>query len=132
MEKLQSLMKVLFLRSRFDAYSSGGYPHAGIAYITAVLKRRGITVRIVDMCLGYTIEDVEREIENFSPNVIGITIYSYKHRDAYQIVDKLKSIFHGPIVVGGPHVSAVRGEVLEKCILEHEGKITFLELFNSL
>jgi radical SAM superfamily enzyme YgiQ (UPF0313 family) len=129
-------MKVLFLIPQVDPYPSAGYPHPGIAYLTAVLKQQGIEVQILDMHTGYVMKDIQQRIVEFSPDVIGVTMYSYKHRYVYEIVDKIRLFFSGPIVVGGPHVSAVRKKVLEDCqadfAIKHEGEITLLALLNSM
>lgn len=130
-------MKVLLVIPKaFRAYSVVRTPHAGIAYLTAVLNPQGIEVKIFDMQLGYSAQDLIGEIKEFSPGIIGFTSYSYGYKNLYDTIDKIRNEFPGPIVVGGAHVSTIGKRILEDTsadfAIKGEGEETFSELIEAL
>jgi len=112
-------------------------PHLGVAYLSAVLKKNNFAVRIVDMRLpANDYNTLLAQIDQFEPDLIGITIYSYGYRIAYDLVDSTKAQRSCLIVLGGPHVSAVRSEVLidtkADYAIKGEAEYSLLELCNHL
>ena len=88
------------------------------------------------MNLGYTKEQLLSIINEHSPKLIGITVYSAGYKKAYELIDFLKDNSKFKIIVGGVHVSLVKDEVLKKskadfaCI--REGEKVFVELYNCI
>lgn len=111
-------------------------PHTGVAYLMAMLKRHKITVQVVDMRLGYGTYKLFEVLNEFNPDVVGVTCYSMGYERAYGLIDKIKLSGNYTVVIGGPHVSAIRGEVLEKTradfAIKGEGEYTLMELCKVL
>lgn len=103
------------------------YPHLGIAYLASCLKVARYTYKIIDMNLGYKNEDILNFINDLKPNLICITLYSANYKSVYSFIEFLKLNSQVLIVVGGPHVSIVRQEVLEESLSDYailgEGEI---------
>lgn len=117
------------------------HPHVGIAYLVAMLKQHNIRCEIIDMCLGYTYLQVLEFIEQYKPNLICITCFSYGHDKAYALIEKIRnkrfsSSTRAPIIIGGPHSSAIRSKILEETKADFavvgEGEQTIIELINEL
>jgi radical SAM superfamily enzyme YgiQ (UPF0313 family) len=135
-------LKVLFVIPKGRAYSGAGtynipgFPHTGVAYLTAVLQQNRVEVKILDMAIGYSINDLFRTIDEFEPNLVGVTSFSYGCQDAYEIIRQIKLHGNHMIVIGGPHVSAFRGEVLNGTkadfAVKEEGEYTLLELCRAI
>jgi len=88
----------------------GGHPHVGIAYLAAMLRQNSLCYEIIDMCLGYTYFQVLEFIKQYKPNLICITCFSYGYDKAYTLIEKIKNAHFSsnlPIVIGGPHTSAI-------------------------
>lgn len=132
-------MKVMFVIPQKPKYPEMIFPvipHLGIAYLTAMLKKNDIEVKILDMRLGVDNTTLFGTLDRFKPDMIGITIYSYGYKLAYDLIDLIKS--HGSYltVVGGPHVSVTRSQVLKDTradfAIKGEGEYTLLELCGYL
>lgn len=108
-----------------------GAPHAGIGYLSEFLSSNKIENDVIDMRLGYSIKDLRIKIRVFSPDLIAITLVTYRHDIAYGIIEQIKSPKYR-IVVGGPHVSAMGKKVLMDSKadfgVKFEGEYTLLEL----
>ena len=107
-------MKILFIiPSSVGDYFSAQIPHTGIGYLVAVLKTKEIETKIVDMRLGYSIDDVLKMIDDFNPGFVGITLYSFGFDKSKDIVNTVKEHSNNyKVISGGPHVSAVRKKVI--------------------
>lgn len=89
-------------------------PHIGTAYLAAVLLKNNHNVRILDMRLGYSEEYSIKKIKEFGAELVCVTCVSMGYKFTYHLIDKLKEEGF-KVVVGGPHVSVVRGEILKEC-----------------
>ena len=129
-------MRTLLVIPKSHEWPHPGYPHTGIAYLVAVLKQRDIKIKIVDMRLGYTVANLFQVIDEFNPDVVGLTCYSYLFKNTYELVSKIKSRGDCIVVIGGPHVSAIRGKVLAETTADFavkgEGEETFPELCKAI
>jgi radical SAM superfamily enzyme YgiQ (UPF0313 family) len=89
---------------------------AGVGYISEALASLGVEQCLVDMRLGYGYGYLKKRIESFKPNLIGVSMMSFRYKDHYALLDRIKSDFsHVDIVVGGPHLSTFREKALEEC-----------------
>lgn len=110
------------------------YPPLGIGYISEALSAAGIAYDILDMRLGHSFHDLEKKINEFQPNFIGITMMTFSYLENYEFLRKIKRLFpHISIVVGGAHVSAIKEKILLECnaidyAAYQEGEETFVEL----
>lgn len=135
-------MRILFIIPT-NKYSGAGYsysppfPHLGVAYLTAILQKEGIIVKIVDMRCSYSLKTLSNFIAEFDPQIIGITSFSYGYRRAYEIIEHCKLVHKDKtVIIGGPHVSAIGEKVLNDSkadfAIEGEGEITFMEFCKAV
>lgn len=124
----------------------------GLAYIAAYLEREGYDARILDALalghrnvtkvnggnrVGLSVADIEKAVENFSPDIVGISCmfsgYARDSHDCAQIVKKVSP--NSPIVFGGAHSSGNPHMVLRDenvdVVVKGEGELTFLELVKA-
>lgn len=88
-------------------------------------------VRFLDLCFSSDCEkDIQKEVSDFQPDVIGISIRNIDDTGGYQVhflledvkndvVDYCKREFRGPIVIGGASVGISGREMLEYFDLEY-------------
>lgn len=113
-------MKVLFIipetKSMFGTEKGIPiHPHVGIAYLIAILKANHHQFQIIDCGVENNWSNkFKTTIKNFSPDIIGITGFSYAYNYLYQTIKKIKSISTIPIILGGPHVSATKNKILKE------------------
>jgi len=107
-------------------------PHTGIAYLAGVLKKNGIEVRILDMGLRCHTKQLFPTLDLFRPQLIGITVFSLYHKRAYDLIHNIKNHGEYQVVLGGPHISAIRDTALRKSeadfAVKGEGEKTLLQL----
>lgn len=114
-----------------------GHPHVGIASLVAFLKKNypANEIKIFDE-QAYDFSELKKIIRAFKPDLIGITCFSYNYRYFYDLILKIKKLSKTLIVLGGPHVSALRKEVLKETkadlAIKGEGEITLCELIKEL
>lgn len=107
--------KVLFCIPPYPSkYGLPAHPHTGIGYLCQTLNDNGIETAIVDFRLGDGFEELHKRIKDFDPDLFGVTMMTYYHNLGYDIVKELKQ-YNIPIVVGGPHVSTLKEQVLLEC-----------------
>lgn len=114
-------------------------PPLGLAYIAAVLEENGHAVRIIDaQALGISLPQIKREIEKDQPDVVGVTSTTPTVREALSTIRTAKEACPNAItVMGGPHVSFLPTETLQKCeqldvACVGEGEQTMLELAQTI
>jgi len=135
-------MKILFIiheiKSMFGTEKSVPiHPHVGIAYLTSVLQKNHHQIEIID-CSLYSNwpEKIKNTIKDFQPNLIGITGFSYAYKYLYQTIKTTKSITKIPILLGGPHVSANKSNILQETKVNFamygESEVSFVKFLNEL
>lgn len=107
----------------------------GLGYIAEMLYNNKIDYDIFDMGLsGHDKKMLIKKIETYKPDLIGITLMTMHYKFHYQDITEIKKQFpKTKIVVGGPHVSTFRDQVLEECRdidygIVLEGEESILEL----
>jgi anaerobic magnesium-protoporphyrin IX monomethyl ester cyclase len=109
-------------------------PHIGQAYLAQTLLENGIEYDVLDMNLGYKFKHLGQKIHDFRPDLIGISLISFGHKGIYSLASKIKMVDPTTkIVVGGPHVTIMRDQVLKECTaidygVVSEGEVTLTEL----
>ncbi|PIE31579.1 hypothetical protein CSA56_17910 [candidate division KSB3 bacterium] len=109
-------------------------PPVGLGYLSERLIQAGIDHQVIDMSLGYPVEQVQQKIRSFQTDLIGISMTSLYHQSVYTILQALKQAFPEiPLLAGGPHLSTLRQQVLEECsAIDYattlEGDDTLIEL----
>jgi radical SAM superfamily enzyme YgiQ (UPF0313 family) len=82
-------------------------------------------------------KEIERQLQSFHPDVVGITTMTNKYPMALRIAEMSKSINHDiRVVVGGHHASMFGPNLIQDRNIDFavigEGEMTFLELINRL
>lgn len=89
---------------------------AGLGYIAESLKVSGFQYDVLDMSLGYSYKHLRKRIETFKPELIGISMMTYRYKETYFLIKNIKEDYPEiDIVVGGAHVSLFREKVLYDC-----------------
>lgn len=136
-------MKMLFVipknRFLFFGYrdvAPSTFPHLGVAYLISVLKNNNIDVKLYDDGWGYARSELFKLIDEFKPDLIGITIFTLSSPFAYEIIGDIKSHVDIPVVIGGVHVSTIKKKILEEAVadfaIKYEGEFPLLELMDEL
>jgi len=102
-------------RNRFDDYLDwikGGNlyvapfePPLGLAYLSSALKEDGHEVRLIDMQgLLMDSEELERQLREFSPSLVGITAMTPTLPEAFKVAETSKRVAPKTVtVLGGVH-----------------------------
>ncbi len=104
-----------------------------LAHLAAALEAAGHQVRCLDMTAPYgrrQWSDLAREVADFEPHLIGLTLYIDYILDKYAFIGRLKREFSRPVIVGGPHASCLPEEALRfgaDCVCVGEGERTIVE-----
>jgi radical SAM superfamily enzyme YgiQ (UPF0313 family) len=127
--------KVLLVNPFYSSYRfSIPVVPPGLGYLAEFLSRNGVEVGVLDMALGYGPEDLRRRISDFKPDLVGVSMMTCMYERIYSWMREVRSAFPDlPIVVGGPHVSSLRENVLKACEavdfgVTLEGEHTLLDL----
>ena len=134
------MSKILFINpnTRYLGRLFTVLPPQGILYISAVLLKVGYTVKIIDADIeDLSIDGVKSYVRSFSPDYIAITMNTIQLRAATDLAKALKEITSVKIIVGGPHPSALKAELLTEyesldIAIIGEGERTFLDLVKTL
>jgi anaerobic magnesium-protoporphyrin IX monomethyl ester cyclase len=87
-----------------------------LGYIAQALSDDNIDYDLIDMSLGYDQFTLKSKIKKFKPDLIGITMYTLLYKKIYEFIKYIKKTAPlAKIVVGGPHASTLREEVLKEC-----------------
>lgn len=113
-------------------------PHNGLAILAAIIKKRGHDVKIIDYAFSFNNrnKDISFFVNEFKPDVIGISIYTPNAYEAEEIISKLNKIYPKiPIIVGGPHAT-IYTDILQKderidYIFRGEAELTILDVIEK-
>lgn len=125
------LIPVAYYKS---SYKPGDVPDLALGYIAEFLHANGVEYDVLDLNLGYGYEDIVKKVNEFKPDLIGIAMKSYRYKDSYALVTRIKEAFPTiPIAVGAAHISTAKEKVMHECPavdfgVVKEGEDTLLEL----
>lgn len=109
-------------------------PNVGLGYIAEVATHAGMQYDVLDMLLGYSVDQLKARIRAFEPDLLGFSMMTAHYKRNYELIHEVKRAFPNiPIVVGGAHASTYREQTLSDCpeidfAVVLEGENTFLEL----
>jgi len=123
--------RVLLVSPPSSSYLGAARPPQNLGYLARALLDKGIEYDVMDMRLGYRFKDLRERIESFRPDLIGVTLVSLEYKRSYELISGIKTFFPSiPVIVGGPHVTVLKEQVLEECpdidygvVYEGEGAI---------
>jgi len=125
-------MKILLVNPSAGIWNTRNTMPLGLAYIAAVLEQQNYDVRVLDLTVeNKTNEQLGKEIR--SADMLGITSTTPTIYNAWNVCSIAKE--EGvPIVMGGPHPTALPQESIEKCdvIVNGEGEKTIVDVCNAI
>lgn len=138
-EIVEIMAKILFINpnTRYQGCLLTVFPPQGILYIAKVLLNFGHEVAVIDADIdNLSLEDILKKVLEYRPDIIGITVNTLQCKAAYETSDYIKKMYDVPIVLGGPHPSALKEKIFEKCksaniLIFGEGEFTFLEIAHN-
>ena len=114
-------------------------PHLGLLMLGAVLREADYTVRVVDASAqGLSYEQTLEETKKFKPHIIALTAVTPSLLKTVKLAEMMKKVFPAvPIVIGGPHFTAVPEQtLLDYPVFDYgvvgEGENTLKELVETL
>jgi anaerobic magnesium-protoporphyrin IX monomethyl ester cyclase len=120
MDKRETQMKVLLLNPPAKRIAEKKdvprYQHIGLGYLASSIEKAGYQVKVIDAKLERLgVKEAVREIEKYSPDILGVTAMTHEIETAMLIARDYKRIDPGvKIVLGGVHVTALPEETLER------------------
>ncbi|MGC8689797.1 MAG: B12-binding domain-containing radical SAM protein, partial [Thermoplasmata archaeon] len=129
-------MKILFVSPPTDSAIKSVVgttgPPLGLAYLASIARNKGFDTKIVDsLAENLTFDDVKKIIDQYSPDIVGITSTTSMIPDAYQVAKIAKDISKDTItIIGGPHVTFVPELTLQESkdmdyVVRGEGELAF-------
>jgi anaerobic magnesium-protoporphyrin IX monomethyl ester cyclase len=118
--------------------AAGELPMLGLAYIAAALRDQGNTVKVIDYEVNnWPMDRVHKDIEEFAPDIVGMTVYITNMRRCSAVAEIAKKV--NPmisVVLGGPQVSIFPEEAFNSpdvdLIVLSEGEIIIRNVINAL
>jgi len=108
--------RVLFINPHSQGEWRGIRPHIGLGYLAEAVNDVGIEHGIIDMNLGYGLFELKRKIEEFKPDLIGITLLTLEYKKFYKLIADIKLAYPNvKIAAGGPHMTILKEQVLMDC-----------------
>ena len=127
-------MRVLLINPYYPI-SETPSPPLGLAYLASALIEAGVQVKILDLVVfPYSPSMLQSLLEDFKPQVAGITAVTMTFDNAVEVMTDIKRIDPDILtVMGGPHVSfCARETLLANSVLDAivlgEGERTIVEL----
>jgi anaerobic magnesium-protoporphyrin IX monomethyl ester cyclase len=136
-------MKTLLLNAPperiVEPYDAPDYPHLGLGYIAAYLRREGCPVLVLDAKLArMSISETLAKIQEIRPRLIGFTAFTQEIIHVASLAKEIKERWPEIIaVIGGVHATVLPRETLEEFpwfdyAVFGEGEITLHELIRAL
>ncbi|MEX2683371.1 MAG: radical SAM protein [Candidatus Sigynarchaeota archaeon] len=105
-----------------------------LAYLAAALKPHGHDVKIIDLNVVDTLEELKAQLGDLAFDIIGFAATTPIITNCYRIIKIMKKKYpSAKMVLGGWHASALPIQTMNECkeidyIVKGEGEITFVEL----
>lgn len=130
-------MKVLLIEPATKTIYAQIYPRLSLAYLSGCLKSQEIEYSVLDLKLYWNWQKILKAKLEESYDFAGITSTTFEYKETKEIASFIKSFSpFTKIVVGGPHATLMRGELLKNdpnidfCI-SGDGEYSFLDLING-
>jgi radical SAM superfamily enzyme YgiQ (UPF0313 family) len=113
-------------------------PHNGLAILAGIIKSGGHEVKVIDYAFSFKLKEksISFFIEEFKPDIIGISIYTPNAYDAEELINSInKNHPKIPLIAGGPHAT-LYPDFLEKTkkidyIFRGEADLTILNVIKN-
>ena len=114
-------------------------PSLGILYLASVLRKEGYEVSVIDASsLGLSQKELIEKIVALHPKYLGISATTLSISHAASLADEIKKTLNDTkIIIGGPHLTAIPEETMERFSafdfgVIGEGEETIKELLQTL
>ncbi len=119
----------------------------GLAYVAKAAEAAGHEVRVIDLCFQHeTTDSLDREIEGFSPEVVGISVRNLDNanmlwplsyvQEATHVVERVRALTEAPVILGGPAASIAPAQVARRLggdyVVVSDGERPFVELLDCM
>ncbi len=140
-EKVVFLTPPVSLQQRYGNLAGAGssMPALGVLTLAAAVRSKGFYPFVVEAsALGLSYEDTIRIIAEISPSYVGISSTTLTIFQAARLARLMKELDPGiTVILGGPHLTAVPQETMERFPqfdigVIGEGEETTIELLNAL
>jgi anaerobic magnesium-protoporphyrin IX monomethyl ester cyclase len=107
---------------------------AGIGYVAQALYDENIPYSYLDMRIGHSFDQLVKRIENFRPELLGVSMITLEYKKTYALLNRIKQLHPDlPILVGGHHLTILKEQVLQDCPsidfgIVSDGEIPLIEL----
>lgn len=92
----------------------GIFPPLTLLQVASIVMKYGQKVKFIDaIAKNYSINEIIKEIREYSPNLVMYTITTYLFHQTRKIINKIKSNTNVPVVIGGAHMSIFPKETME-------------------
>jgi len=123
----------------FVKHITNNSPSLGLLHLAAEVRLHGYTPRIIESDIfNLSVEDVVAEILRDNPAYVGITLFTVGVWNAVLIAREIKKqLPQTIIIVGGPHISSMGKETMERFpefdyAVDGEGEKTLMDLLDML
>src|ERR1051325_1152201 len=122
-------------------------PPIGLSYVATATRRAGHEVRFVDLMISRDPHrELIRELKNFQPEVVGISVRNIDNviaqrtlwhlGDVREIIERVRAESRAKIVLGGPAASILGATALKQFdadfVIVGEGEIAFPQLLTAI
>ena len=120
--------RVLLVSPPTSSYLGAARPPQNLGYLAQALEDNGISYDVLDMRLARGVEQLYRKIEEYRPDLVGVSLVSLEYLRSYQLIRGIKQEYPGlTVIAGGPHVTVTLERVMEECpeldyAVVHEGE----------
>ena len=139
-------MRVLLINSnlRDDVFAA---PPIGLCYVASATEAAGHQTRVLDLCFQPQVNELlQREIEKFSPEVIGISLRNIDNvnmlypvsylPEVEKLIRAIRELSNAPLVLGGSGVSVMPEKVFSYLPVDYlivsDGEESFVSLLRAL
>lgn len=83
--------------------------NTGLCIVGSILVTNGHKVKLMDYAflrdlkLKIRVPEIGEVIEEFKPDVIGVSVYTYLYDECKAMIEKISRCTKAPIILGGPH-----------------------------
>jgi anaerobic magnesium-protoporphyrin IX monomethyl ester cyclase len=107
--------RILLINPGYTNNPWSAYLNPGIGYLAESLEKNKIEYDFFDMNL-YPYERLIKKIDEFRPDILGISMMTYNYINHYNLINKLKNKYPDKtIIVGGAHASLFKEKIMSDC-----------------
>ena len=110
----------------------------GLLYLAAILEQNDYEVDVLDLLVSrYTKDKIRRKLEQYQPDIVGVTSVTMNYHTASDILKHCKSVNPDVVtVIGGPHVTFASVETLNEApwidiVVMGEGEQTLVDIVSG-